>query len=61
MSESAFGSEDGYQSLLALKSANYLNQTVADFDKALLDWVNQHPEEHLQQKARKLTRPHGQV
>lgn len=36
-SESALGSEDGYQSLLALKSAGYLNQTVADFDKALLD------------------------
>ena len=45
-SESAFGDEDGYQSLLALKSADYLNQTVADFDKALLDWGNQHPEEH---------------
>ncbi|MCI9321640.1 MAG: hypothetical protein HFH05_16575, partial [Lachnospiraceae bacterium] len=24
----------------------YLNQTVADFDKALLDWGNQHSEEH---------------
>lgn len=45
-SESALGSEDGYQSLLALKSADYLNQTVADFDKALLDWGNQHSEEH---------------
>ncbi len=45
-SESAFGAEDGYQSLLALKSADYLNQTVADFDKALLDWGNQHPKEH---------------
>ena len=45
-SESALGSEDGYQSLLALKSAGYLNQTVADFDKALLDWGNQHLEEH---------------
>lgn len=45
-SESALGFEDGYQSLLALKSAGYLNQTVADFDKALLDWGNQHLEEH---------------
>ena len=46
MSESALGAEDGYQSLLALKSADYHNQTVADFDKALLDWGNQHSEEH---------------
>ena len=45
-SESAFGGEDGYQSLLALKSEDYLNQTVADFDKALLDWGNQHPKVH---------------
>lgn len=45
-SESSLGAEDGYQSLLALKSADYLNQTVADFDKALLDWGNQHSEEH---------------
>ena len=45
-SEPALGTEDGYQSLLALKSADYLNQTVADFDKALLDWGNQHSEEH---------------
>ncbi|MEY8261148.1 M56 family metallopeptidase [Oscillospiraceae bacterium 50-60] len=45
-SESALGAEDGYQALLALKSADYHNQTVADFDKALLDWGNQHPEEH---------------
>ena len=45
-SESALGAEDGYQSLLALKSADYHNQTVADFDKALLDWGNQHSEEH---------------
>ena len=45
-SKSSLGAEDGYQSLLALKSADYLNQTVADFDKALLDWGNQHSEEH---------------
>lgn len=45
-SEPALGAEDGYQSLLALKSADYLNQTVADFDKALLDWGNQYSEEH---------------
>ena len=45
-SKSSLGAKDGYQSLLALKSADYLNQTVADFDKALLDWGNQHSEEH---------------
>lgn len=41
----AKGTEEGYQSLLKLKTENYFNQTVADFDNAVLDWANQHWEE----------------
>lgn len=45
MSKLAKGTEEGYQSLLKLKTENYFNQTVADFNNAVLNWANQHWEE----------------
>lgn len=41
ISEFVRGTEEGYQSLLALKTDGYLNQTVSDFNNAVLDWANQ--------------------
>ncbi len=35
------GTEEDYNSLLALKKPNYQNMMIADFNKALLDWANE--------------------
>lgn len=35
-----YGTQEDYQSLLALKTEDYQKMTVADFDAALLDWAN---------------------
>ncbi len=38
------GTEDDYRSLLALKTADYQNMSLADFNNVLLEWTNENPE-----------------
>ena len=38
------GTEEDYQSLLVLKSPNYQDMSIADFNNALLTWVNENRE-----------------
>ena len=38
------GTEEDYCSLLALKTADYPNMSLADFNSALLEWTNENPE-----------------
>lgn len=38
----ANGTEEDYRSLLSLKTENYQDMSVASFDRALLDWGNEH-------------------
>lgn len=38
------GTEEDYRSLLALKTADYQNMSLADFNSALLEWTNENPE-----------------
>ena len=38
------GTSSDYESLLALKTADYQERTLAEFNQELLDWCNQNPE-----------------
>lgn len=38
------GTDEDYHSLLALKTSDYNNMTVADFNRTLLDWANENHE-----------------
>lgn len=38
------GTEEDYRSLLALKTHDYQNMLIADFNSSLLAWVNENPE-----------------
>ena len=38
------GTKEDYHSLLSLKTADYQNMPLADFNAALLDWANENPE-----------------
>lgn len=37
------GTEEDYRSLLALKTADYQNMSLADFNSILLEWTNENP------------------
>lgn len=39
------GTEEDYQSLLALKNLNYRDMVIADFNSLLLEWANEHYEQ----------------
>ncbi|WP_312941014.1 M56 family metallopeptidase [Oscillibacter sp.] len=40
--QNGYGTKEDYASLLALKTPDYQQMTVADFDAAVLDWANEH-------------------
>ena len=42
--ENPNGTEDDYRSLLQLKTTDYQSKSVADFNMALLEWADRHPE-----------------